>query len=157
MIGLYAGSFDPPTLGHLDIVRRAAACCTRLVVAVGVNPEKDRPCLTVDERLRLLAVDAAAMTGSISFDHYQGATVRYARRIGAMVLIRGLRSYADLNRERAQAEINRREGFDTLFLLAETNHSNLSSSLVRQVMEAGLSLDGLVSPAVAAALAQGRG
>ena len=150
MISCYAGSFDPPTLGHANIIARAQGLVDELVVAVGHNPNKAHG-LDIEQRLSLLRNDSAAFS-NVRVIAYSGATVHFAKEIGAKVLIRGLRSYADFNHERAMAEINRRHGFETFFLVAETIHTNLSSSLVRQVLAAKLPLDGLVSPAVSAAL-----
>lgn len=147
---LYAGSFDPPTTGHLDIITRASAIVSELVVGIGVHPDKT-PFLDADTRLELMRQDCAHLP-NLTFTFYTGATVRFAAECGAKVLVRGLRSYADMNAERGMAEINRREGYDTLFLLANSQHVNLSSTVVRHVMDAGLSLDGLVSPRVAEAL-----
>lgn len=150
MRALYAGSFDPPTLGHLDVIVRAAALVDELVVGVGVNPAKV-PYLASEERVALLASDCVAAGLAVTVTAYQGATVHFARSQAIGVLVRGLRSYADMNKERGMAEINRRSGFETLFLMARSAHTNLSSSLVRQVVGAGLELEGLVSPAVAEA------
>lgn len=155
MKACYAGSFDPPTLGHHNIIERAQALFDELVVAVGHNPSKSTG-LSLDQRLSLLTTDTAAYP-HISVCAFEGATVHFARSIGAQVLIRGLRSYADFNHERGMAEINRRHGLETLFLVAETVHTNLSSSLVRHVLSANLPLDGLVSPAVAEVLRQQSG
>ena len=150
MIACYAGSFNPPTLGHANIIKRAQGLVGELVVAVGHNPIKSSG-MSLDQRMELLNAECA-MFPNVRVQAYQGATVHFAKEIGAQVLIRGLRSYADFDHERGMAEINRRHGFETFFLVADTVHSNLSSTLVRQVMSANLPLDGLVSPSVAQAL-----
>ena len=152
MIACYAGSFNPPTLGHANIISRAQGLVTELVVAVGHNPIKSSG-LSIEQRLHLLHHECAQFS-NVRIEAYEGATVHFAKRIGAQVLIRGLRSYADFDHERAMAEINRRHGFETFFLVADTVHTNLSSTMVRQVIAADLPLDGLVSPAVAKALRQ---
>ena len=144
MIACYAGSFNPPTLGHANIIKRAQALVEELVVAVGHNPIKSSG-MSIEKRMELLNAECAHFD-NVRVQAYQGATVHYAKEIGAQVLIRGLRSYADFDHERGMAEINRRHGFETFFLVADTAHSNLSSTLVRQVMAAQLPLDGLVSP-----------
>lgn len=146
----YPGSFDPPTLGHDDIIRRASTMVDELVVAIGRHPGKD-PLLSVEQRLTVLQSCYGDVPG-LRVVSYDGPTVHFARDIGAQVLIRGLRSYADFESERGMAEVNRANGFDTLFLLSSPAHTALSSSLVRQVMAAGLSLEGLVAPPVAQAL-----
>lgn len=154
--GLFAGSFDPPTLGHRDIIVRAAALCTPLWIGIGRNPHK-RPMLTIDTRLELLRAECAA--GGLAAEQvrvaaFDGATVHFARAQGLRVLIRGLRGSGDLNAERGMAEVNRMNGLDTVFLLAQSAHSHLSSQLVREAAKVGLPLDGLVSDAVAGALRQ---
>jgi len=152
MKAIYAGSFDPPTLGHRDLVARAAAVVGELVVAIGEHPDK-RTFVPLARRVELLRTDCAGL-GRIEVATFAGATVAFAKECGADVLIRGLRSTDDLERERAMAAVNRRHGFETLFLSASTPYLDLSSSLVRQVLAAGLPLDDLVSPAVAACLAE---
>jgi pantetheine-phosphate adenylyltransferase len=151
MKACYAGSFDPHTLGHLDVIARAAPLVDELVVAIGFNPQKT-PYLPLEQRISLLTEDCKGLP-NVTVTSFSGATVHFAKAIGAQCLVRGLRSSADLTNEQGMAEVNRKNGFETIFLLAESSHANLSSSLVRQVLTAGLSLEGLVSDAVAAALA----
>jgi pantetheine-phosphate adenylyltransferase len=152
MRALFPGSFDPPHLGHLDLIRRAAALFGDLVVAVAGNPDK-QAFLAVEERLALLRADCADLAG-VRCALYQGATTAFAAANGCGVLVRGLRNANDLEAEQAMAEINRGNGLDTLLLPAQSRHLHLSSRLVRQVLQAGLPLDGLVSAGVAAALAR---
>jgi pantetheine-phosphate adenylyltransferase len=149
---LYAGSFDPPTLGHIDIITRAAEASERLVVGVGVNPAK-RAFQEIDERLDLIRAECAdAGLANVTVEAFSGATVDFAREHDIHLLVRGLRGFADLDRERGLAELNRANGFETVFLLARSQHTHISSSLVREVINAGLSLDELVPARVAAAL-----
>ncbi len=155
MIVLYPGSFDPPHLGHLDIIRRAAAMFDRLVVAVAVNPNKP-PFLGIDQRLELLRGLVAGF-GNVTVDRYQGATIVYAEAHGIRVLLRGVRSGQDLEQERALAIVNRSlGGVETLLLPAAAETVHLSGRLVREALAAGLAVDALVPPAVAAALAARR-
>lgn len=149
-VALYAGSFNPPTLGHLDIIERAASVADRLLVAVAVNPEK-RALFSVQERLDLIRADCAGMD-NVEVHAISGATVEFARQHDVDVLVRGLRTSLDLDNERAMAEVNRRHGFESLFLLTSGHLAHVSSSVVRQVLAAGLSLDGLVSPRIAEAI-----
>jgi pantetheine-phosphate adenylyltransferase len=151
MKALFPGSFDPPHLGHLDLIRRAAALMDELVVGVAGNPDK-QAFLTVDERIALLRADCAGLA-TVSVVGYQGATTAFAAANGCGVLVRGLRNAGDLEAEQAMAEINRGNGLDTLLLPAQSRHIHLSSRLVRQVCAAALPLEGLVSAGVAAALA----
>lgn len=152
MIGHYAGSFDPPHHGHLDIIRRAAALCQRLVVGIAVNPDKT-PFLAVDIRRHLLS-DLLGDLRNVTIDTYSGATLEHARNHGCDVLVRALRTAVDAEYERQLATVNRQVGgFETVLLLADAATSHLSSSLVRQAAGAGLDLGTLCPPAVAAAIA----
>lgn len=152
MRALFAGSFDPPHLGHLDLIGRAAALMDELVVGVAGNPDK-RAFLSVDQRIALLRADCAGLA-TVRVVGYLGATTAFAAANGCGVLVRGLRNANDLEAEQAMAEINRGNGLDTLLLPAQSRHLHLSSRLVRQVLAAKLPLAGLVSAGVAAALAQ---
>ncbi len=155
MIALYPGSFDPPHLGHLDLIRRAALVVDRLVVAVAVNPHK-APFLPIDQRLDLLRGLTVGLA-NVSVDRYQGATIAYARTHGIGVLLRGVRTGQDLEQERALAIVNRSlGGVETLLLPAAAETVHLSGRLVREALAAGLAVDALVPPAVAAALAARR-
>ena len=155
MKALYAGSFDPPHLGHLDLIARAAVQCESLVVGIARNPAKQS---FLPEAVRInLLTKLVAPHANVSVVAYDGATVSFAKSAGCTVLVRGLRGAADLAHEYGMAEINRSYGFDTLFLLSAAAHQHLSSSLIRQVVVAGLSLDGLVDPLVAQALSSTSG
>ncbi|MBA3686125.1 MAG: pantetheine-phosphate adenylyltransferase [Planctomycetes bacterium] len=151
MIALYPGSFDPPHLGHLDIIRRAAAIAERLIVAVAVNPDKSL-FLSIDQRVSLLR-DLTAGLANVEVDRYLGATVAYAARRRIGVLIRGVRSGQDLEQERALAIVNRTlGGLETVLLPAAAETVHLSGRLVREALAAGLPVDALVPAPVAAAL-----
>ena len=145
-IGLYAGSFDPPTLGHMDIIQRAASFCERLIVGVAVNPEKNA-LFPTENRVHLLQVDCSSMQ-NVEVVAIEGATVHAAKELGATVLVRGLRTSLDLDNERAMAEVNKANGFESIFLLTSGHLAHVSSSVVRQAYAAQLPLDGLVSPAI---------
>lgn len=146
---LFAGSFDPPHLGHLDLIRRAAGLCDRLIVAVADNPEKRGGAAA--PRIDLLRTACAGLA-NVEVTAFGGATVAYARSRGCCALLRGLRNGADLEHERGMAEVNRRFGLDTVLLATSSATSHLSSRLVRAVAAAGLPVSGLVPPAVARAL-----
>jgi pantetheine-phosphate adenylyltransferase len=150
MRALYPGSFDPPHFGHLDLIHRAAAQVDELVVGVAVNPDK-RPLLSGEQRVALLAAACVGLP-NVRVASYSGTTVVFARSQGLTVLVRGLRNGTDLDAEAGLAEVNRANGFDSLFLLSAATHSHLSSRLVKQVAATGLPLDTLVPPAVAAVL-----
>ena len=146
---LFPGSFDPPHVGHVDLIRRAAAL-GRLTVAVAIHPEKP-VFLPVDQRVVLLRRILADLP-QVEVTSYAGATIHFAQSIGATTLIRGLRHGQDLEAERPLAVLNRGFGIDTVFLIADPAHVHVSSSTVRAVRAAGLSVDGLVPSAVAEVL-----
>jgi pantetheine-phosphate adenylyltransferase len=150
MKALYPGSFDPPHLGHLDLIRRAAVLVQHLVVAIAVNPDK-QPFLPTEQRIALLRGECRDLA-NVSFASYEGATVNFARANGVAVLIRGLRNANDLEAEQAMAQVNRANGLDTLLLPSASEHIHISSRMVRMVAEARLPLSGLVSASVARAL-----
>jgi pantetheine-phosphate adenylyltransferase len=148
---LFPGSFDPPHLGHIDLIRRCAQLFDAVIVGVAVNPEK-RPFLSGDQRLQLLQAECAALP-TVSVATYRGATTAFAAAHGCTVVVRGVRGAGDLESEQAMAEVNRSQGLDTLLLPSSSRYIHISSRLVRQALDAGLPLAGLVSPAIAAALA----
>lgn len=150
MIALYPGSFDPPHLGHLDVIRRASAMATRLVVAVAANPDK-RAFLSVEQRVALLTTLCADL-GNVTIASYADATVHFAKRSGCDVLVRGLRSGADLEHERPMAAINRANGFDSLFVIAAPEHVHISSSAIRMAFTAQVDWRMMVPAAVRDAL-----
>lgn len=151
-IALYPGSFDPPTRGHEDLIRRAAALADRLVVAVVVNPNK-QPMFSAAERTALLAAMVADVP-NVTVGHFEGLVVDYARTTGATILVRGVRSVADFDSEQQMAQMNRHlhPGLDTVFLSPAPGLGHISSTLVREIARLGGSVDGLVPPAVARAL-----
>lgn len=152
MLGLYAGSFDPPTLGHMDIIERAAAICDRLIVGVGANPGKP-PFLSAEIRCDLVKGDCKERgLDNVEVVAFQGATVELARERNVDVLYRGMRGSIDVDRERGLAAVNRGNGVDTCYLMSRGDFAHISATLVKEVVLAGLSLDGLVSARVAAAL-----
>lgn len=151
MKALYPGSFDPPHLGHLDLIRRAAAQVDHLVVGVALNPDK-QSMLSAEQRVALLTTLARDLK-NVTAIAYAGATVAFAKAQGCTALVRGLRNAADLDAEFGMAQVNRANGLDTLFLVADAAHQHLSSRLVKLVANAGLPLDALVPPAVLSVIA----
>ena len=154
MILLFPGSFDPPHLGHLDIMQRAAALAQSaggtLLVAIADHPEK-RPFLALNQRIALLS-ELCAGNQATRIVTYRGATVHFARHNNVTALVRGLRNPLDFENEKSMAEVNRSHGFDTVFFMTAGVHAHLSSHLVRSAQAAGLPVDALVPPAVARAL-----
>lgn len=151
-IALYPGSFDPPTRGHEDLIRRSLQLADRVIVAVAVNATK-QPLLTPAARLDLLQ-QAMGDDARIGFDSFEGLVAEYARKSGASLLIRGLRAAGDFEYEFQMALMNRQlhGGLETVFLVPAQGLSYISSSLVREVARYGGDVSGLVHPAVVAAL-----
>jgi pantetheine-phosphate adenylyltransferase len=153
-IAIYPGSFDPPTRGHEDLIRRALGLTDRLIVAVAINPNK-APLFSVEERLKLLQA-AVGPEPRIELASFSGLLADFARSREATVVVRGLRAVSDFEYEFQMALMNRRLNSDleTVFLVPAVDLTYLSSSLVREVGRFGGNLEGLVSPAVAEALRQ---
>lgn len=151
---LVAGSFDPLTNGHLDVMARASRLFGRVVVAVLVNPGK-APLLTLDERLTLVGDSVRDLPG-IEVVAFDGLLVEAARAHGATVVVRGLRSVTDFEHEWPMARMNATllPGLDTVYLPAAPEWAHVSSSLVRQIHLLGGPIQTFVPPAVAAHLAR---
>ncbi|NOT07498.1 MAG: pantetheine-phosphate adenylyltransferase [Gemmatimonadales bacterium] len=151
-VALYPGSFDPPTRGHEDLIRRSLQLADRVVVAVAVNAAK-QPLFTPAERLEMLR-EALGDEPRISFDSFDGLVAEFAKKIGASVLVRGLRAVGDFEYEFQMALMNRQlnPGLETVFLVPGQGLSYISSSLVREVARYGGDVGALVHPAVARAL-----
>ncbi len=132
-LAIYPGSFDPPTLGHLDVIQRAHRLFDRLIVAVGTNSSKT-PLFTTEERVDALTRSVAHLE-NVEIDTFSGLLIEYAKSKGAKSLVRGLRATADFEYEFQMAMINRRldSDIETVFLMTSWEHSYLSSSMVREV------------------------
>src|SRR5690242_6354654 len=143
-IAVYPGSFDPPTLGHLDIVERAARLYDLLVVGVGRNSSKNH-LFSVDERCEALRL-ATSHLSNVEIDAFDGLLVDYATRVGATSIVRGLRATADFEYEFQMTLVNRRlrHEVETVFLMTSPEHSYLSSSIVREVAMLGGDYVGMV-------------
>ncbi len=151
---IVAGSFDPLTNGHLDVIVRARALCDQVVVAVLVNPGKT-PLLALDDRLAVVRAALAGREG-IEVASFDGLLVDAARRHGATVVVRGLRSVSDYEHEWPMARMNAAllPGLETVFLAASPAWAHVSSTLVRQIHMLGGSIDRFVPPAVVDRLRQ---
>lgn len=150
---MYPGTFDPITLGHEDLVRRATRLFDRVVVAIADNPGSKAPLFTTDERVAM-AASALADLPSVEVTGYAGLTVDFAREHGLRVIIRGLRAVSDFEYEFQLANMNRRltEEVETAFLTPTEDFTFISSSLVREVAQLGGDVSTFVSPAVRDAL-----
>jgi pantetheine-phosphate adenylyltransferase len=151
-VALYAGSFDPPTYGHLDLVDRAARLFPQVIVAVGTNPTRS-PLFTVDERLELLSKICAPFK-NVTVQHFTGLLVDYGKRVGARVVVRGLRVGSDFEYELqiAHANADLRPEIDTVFLPTRTNYGFISASLVREIASYGGDVSRYTPPVVCEAL-----
>ena len=150
-LALYPGSFDPVTRGHEDLILRSLAFVDRVVVAVAVNPTK-QPLFSLAERVALIR--EAIQHPSVEVQSFDGLLVEFARRLGATVLVRGLRAVSDFEYEFQMALMNRQLApkIETVFLVPAFDLTYLSSSLVREVARFGGDVTQLVHPAVARAL-----
>lgn len=157
---IYPGSFDPVTLGHLDILRRAANLFDRVYVAVLNNVAK-KPLFTVEERLEMLRESVADIPGVVC-ESFDGLAVEYARRRNAVAMVRGLRAVSDFEAEFKMATANRHldPNVEMVYLMTTHEHSFLSSSIVKEVASMGGNVAEWVPDAVVrrltAKFAQGR-
>ncbi|MCC7125428.1 MAG: pantetheine-phosphate adenylyltransferase [Acidobacteria bacterium] len=152
ILAICPGSFDPLTMGHVDIIERAARLYDRVVVAVLVNREK-APMFSLDERL---AIIRETFTGhpNVEADTFEGLLVDYAMARGATVIVKGLRAVADFEYEYQMALMNRHlaPGVDTTFMMPAERYTYISSRLIKEVFALGGSIEGLVPPVVEARL-----
>jgi pantetheine-phosphate adenylyltransferase len=151
-IAIYAGSFDPITRGHEDLIRRACEFVDTLVVAVARNSSK-KPLFSVDERVDLIK-RVVVGNSCVQVHQFEGLLVNFARSVNASLIIRGLRAMSDFEYEFQMALMNRHlsPGLETVFMIPSVETTYISSSIVREVAQFGGSLDGLVPEAVAEAL-----
>ena len=157
-IGLYPGTFDPVTLGHLDIVKRAVKLVDTLVIGVAINAAK-APLFSLDERVAMLKAEAgrlAAGQTAIEVRPFDTLLVKFAEEEGAGVIIRGLRAVSDFEFEFQMVAMNQRlnSEIETVFLMADPRHQAISSRLVKEIALLGGDITAFTTPAVAAALVQ---
>lgn len=143
-ICVYPGSFDPVTVGHLDVIERAARLFDRVIVAVMHNPAK-RGCFTVEERTTLIRRSAAGMD-NVTVDAWDGLLVDYVRKTGACAVVRGLRAVSDFENEMVMAQVNAQllPGMETVFLMTKPEHGCVSSSVVREAASFGADISAFV-------------
>jgi pantetheine-phosphate adenylyltransferase len=153
-VAVFPGSFDPMTMAHLDVARRAAALFDHLVVGVLHNPKKT-PVFDIGERVELIRASVADFGANVKVEAFDGLTVEFAQRNGAGFIVRGLRAVSDFEAELQMAHTNRRlqRGVDTVFLMTALEFGYLSSTLAKEVAQFGGDVSGMVPPPVAAALA----
>jgi pantetheine-phosphate adenylyltransferase len=148
LVAVYPGSFDPITLGHLDLVQRCTPLVDRLVVAVLRNAHK-HPLFSLDERVEMMR-EVLAPYENAEVDSFDGLLVDYAKAKGAKVLVRGIRAISDYEYELQMALMNRRLApeIETMFMMAGEAFSFISSKLVKEVIGLGGNISGLVPPSV---------
>ena len=152
-IGLYPGTFDPVTLGHTDIIRRACSLVDRLVIGVAINRDKG-PLFSLDERVAMVEAETAAIakgTGCEIVTHpFENLLIDCARDVDASLIIRGLRAVADFEYEYQMVGMNRAldNSIETVFLMAEAQHQAIASKLVKEICRLGGDVSKFVSPAV---------
>ena len=157
-VAVYTGTFDPVHHGHLDVIRRASGLFDRLIVGVGVNPDK-ATLFTPAERAELLRAETRGLT-NVEVATFDGLAVRFVRGAGARIMVRGLRTLSDMEYEFTMSLMNGAldPGLETVFLMASEEFSHVSSSLLRQIAKLGGDLTKFLPAAVAAALvAKARG
>ena len=149
MIAIYPGSFDPITLGHLDLIQRSSRLFEQVIVAVLRNPNKI-PLFTVEQRLEQIRI-ATKHLPNVGVDSFDGLTVEYAQMQQAQILLRGLRAVSDFEIELQMAHTNKTLStqIETVFLATSNEYSFLSSSVVREIARFGGSVDHLVHSHVA--------
>lgn len=151
-LAIYAGTFDPLTLGHWDLVERSAEIFGNLIIGVTTNPEKNA-LFSIEERM-VMAREVVGGFGNVEVDTFDGLLIDYARRKKARILIRGLRAYSDFEYEFQMALTNRKLApeIETLFMMPKEIHSYVSSSTVREVARFGGDISEFVPPSVLAAV-----
>ena len=154
-IGVYPGTFDPITLGHLDIIRRAMHLVDRLVIGVTTNPSKT-PMFTVDERLEMVRRETVGIEGKIEVVDFDSLLMDFAEREGASMIVRGLRAVGDFEYEFQMAGMNQQlnNRIETVFLMADVSLQPIASRLVKEIALYGGAIDKFVTPAVAADVAR---
>ena len=130
---VYVGSFDPPTLGHLDMIQRGAALFDRLIVGIGINPDK-KPLFSPDERVQLVEKMAADLP-NVEIRSFHGLSVSFAEDCDANVLLRGVRTVSDIELEFTMALTNHAlaPSLETVFLMSSEKYSHISSTLIKQI------------------------
>ena len=153
-IGVYPGTFDPLTLGHLDIIKRGAQIVDRLIIGVTTNPSKS-PMFSIEERLAMVRREIADIDGDIGVIDFDLLLMDFAEREGAGIIIRGLRAVADFEYEYQMAGMNQQlnDDIETVFLMADVSLQPIASRLVKEIARYGGKIDKFVPPAVVADVA----
>ena len=150
-IGVYPGTFDPITLGHIDIIRRGAHLVDRLVIGVTTNPSKE-PMFTVAERLDMVRREVADLAPNVDVVEFDSLLMDFAEAQGASLILRGLRAVADFEYEYQMAGMNQQlnDDIETVFLMADVSLQPIASRLVKEIARYGGDISKFVTPGVAA-------
>ena len=157
LVGLYPGTFDPVTLGHLDIVERAVKLVDRLVIGIANNPSKSQ-LFSLQERVEMMRRETAPLSGNgyatITVETFDSLLIQFARKLGARMIIRGLRAVSDFEYEFQMVAMNQRlePDIETVFLMADPRHQAIASRLVKEIASFGGDVSPFTTPAVAEAL-----
>jgi pantetheine-phosphate adenylyltransferase len=149
-VAVYPGTFDPLTLGHLDIIRRGAHLVDKLVIGVTTNPSKE-PMFSLEERLTMVRREVADIPGQIEVVEFNSLLMDFAEAQGASLILRGLRAVADFEYEYQMAGMNQQlnDRIETVFLMADVSLQPIASRLVKEIARYGGKIDKFVTPAVA--------
>lgn len=156
-IGLYPGTFDPVTLGHVDIIQRAMALVDRLVIGVAINRDKS-PLFTLEERVAMVEAECAGIVaktgGEIVVHPFENLLIDCARDVGASIIVRGLRAVADFEYEFQMVGMNRAldASIETVFMMADARRQAIASKLVKEIARLGGDVSKFVTPPVVDAL-----
>ena len=156
-VGLYPGTFDPITLGHIDVIRRASALLDKLVIGVAINRDKG-PLFCLEERVAMVEAESVRIAGKTGLEivvhPFENLLIDCARDVGASVIVRGLRAVADFEYEYQMVGMNRQldDSIETVFLMAEAQHQAIASKLVKEIARLGGDIGKFVTPEVRAAL-----
>ena len=152
-IGLYPGTFDPVTNGHLDIIGRAVKLVDRLVIGVARNDDKG-PLFTTDERVEMVKAEVAHLGDRVEVRPFSSLLMHFAEELDANIIVRGLRAVADFEYEFQMTAMNQslNPDIETVFLMADPRHQAIASRLVKEIARLDGAIDSFVSPAVARAV-----
>ena len=156
-IGLYPGTFDPVTLGHVDIIRRACSLVDRLVIGIAINRDKG-PLFALEERVAMIEAECAPIARATGVEivayPFENLLIHCAQEVGAHFIVRGLRAVSDFEYEFQMVGMNRamNDDIETVFLMADTQYQAIASRLVKEIARLGGDVSGFVPPRVARAL-----
>ncbi|MEX0339784.1 MAG: pantetheine-phosphate adenylyltransferase [Arenibacterium sp.] len=158
-VGLYPGTFDPITLGHIDIIRRACSLVDKLVIGVAINRDKG-PLFPLEERVAMIEAEVGKLSDQFGTEivahPFENLLIDCAKDVGAQVIVRGLRAVADFEYEYQMVGMNRvlNDSIETVFLMAEAQHQAIASKLVKEIARLGGDVSKFVTPRVNEALIQ---